>query len=291
MDIELSSQKLTYNLSFIDKYDLIINCDYFHNITKKYFSKKIIKEYNSFTYTTIIKHEKILNETAIQIFTKRGPLAFLPISNTETSIVYSIHNSVDKRKDKIEKLIKEYNFKYKISKIDKSDIFELKSSHLRSYYNNNIVSNDSIEYKYFDNFIKDFPELNKRPYRTEWTVFNEDLRLAGSIDMIFENPDDNGETLLIYDWKRSKEIVKTNGFDKFGILPCIEHLPDSNYWHYCLQLNTYKKILETKYDKKVSGMYLICLHPENKNKNYIRIKVADLSEEICDLFKDRKVNM
>ena len=63
----------------------------FSNITKKYFSKKIIKKYNSFAYTTIIKHEKISNNTATQIFTKKGPLAFLPISNTETSIVYSVY--------------------------------------------------------------------------------------------------------------------------------------------------------------------------------------------------------
>ena len=81
------------NLFFIKKYSLIINCDYSHSITKKYFSKKIIKKYDSFAYTTIIKHEKILNDTAIQIFTKQGPLAFLPISNNETSVVYSVHNS------------------------------------------------------------------------------------------------------------------------------------------------------------------------------------------------------
>jgi len=159
---------------------------------------------------------------------------------------------------------------------------------IECYYNNNDVSNNSIEYNYFKNFLKNFPELNKRPYRTEWTVFHEELKLAGSIDMVFENPEDNGKTLLIYDWKRSKEIVKTNGFDKFGVLPCIEHLPDSNYWHYCLQLNTYKTILESKYDKKISGMFLVCLHPDNKNNNYIRIKVADLSDEIKELFIYRK---
>jgi len=128
------------NLSFINEYDLIINCDYFHNITKKYFSNKIVKKYNSFAYTTIIKHENILNDSAIQIFTKKGPLAFLPISNHETSIVYSVHNSIDKKKENIEELIKAYNFKYKINKIEKIDSFELKSLNLRSYYHNNILA-------------------------------------------------------------------------------------------------------------------------------------------------------
>ena len=41
---------------------------------------------------TIITHEKILNNIAVQIFTKKGPLAFLPISDTQTSVVYSIPN-------------------------------------------------------------------------------------------------------------------------------------------------------------------------------------------------------
>ena len=128
------------SLSFINNYELIINCDYSHILTKKYFSKKIVKKYNSFAYTTIIKHKKILNDSARQIFTRRGPLAFLPISNNETSIVYSVHNSIDKRKVNIEELIKIHNFKYKINKINKIDSFELKSLNLRTYYHNNILA-------------------------------------------------------------------------------------------------------------------------------------------------------
>ena len=106
------------DFSFINNYELIVNCNYFHNITKKYFSKKIEKRYNAFAYTTTIKHKKILNDAAIQIFTENGPLAFLPISSTETSIVYSVHNANNKKID-IEKLICKYNFKYKINKFEK----------------------------------------------------------------------------------------------------------------------------------------------------------------------------
>jgi 2-octaprenyl-6-methoxyphenol hydroxylase len=85
------------NLSFLDNYELVINCDSSNFITNRYFSKKIIKKYNSYAYTTIIKHDQILNDTAFQIFTKKGPLAFLPISNRETSVVYSIHSSNNKK--------------------------------------------------------------------------------------------------------------------------------------------------------------------------------------------------
>ena len=128
------------NLSFEDNYELIVNCDYFHTATKKYFNKKIEKKYNSFAYTTTIKHKNILNDTAIQIFTRGGPLAFLPISSNETSIVYSAHNSLIKKKENIKELIMTYNFKYEIYNIDKINSFELKSLNLRSYYHKNILA-------------------------------------------------------------------------------------------------------------------------------------------------------
>ena len=155
---------------------------------------------------------------------------------------------------------------------------------IECYYNECPNENDSIEYDYFNNFLTAYPEL--KPYRTEWTVFHEELKLAGSIDMVFKDMNDG--SLLIYDWKRCKEIVKSNSFGKWGNKECIEHLPDTNYWHYCLQLNTYKAILEEKYGEKIKELYLVCLHPDNKNKNYQRIKVVDLQTEVKELFELRK---
>ena len=100
-------------------------------LTKKYFNKKILKKYNSKAYTTVFKHKKIQNDIAVQIFTKNGPLAFLPISKNETSIVYSIHNSKNNLKDSICDLVHKYNFKYKIEKIKQFETFELKSVFLK----------------------------------------------------------------------------------------------------------------------------------------------------------------
>jgi 2-octaprenyl-6-methoxyphenol hydroxylase len=135
------------NLSFLNKYDLVINCDPFNFITKRYFSKKISKEYNSTAYTTIISHDEIINDTAVQIFTKKGPLAFLPISNKKTSIVYSIHNSNNLEEENIKELIKDKNFYYKISEVEKINSFELKSFNLRSYYHNNILAFGDLLHK------------------------------------------------------------------------------------------------------------------------------------------------
>lgn len=154
---------------------------------------------------------------------------------------------------------------------------------IECYYNEMPVENDSVEFGYFKKFVEDFPHL--KAYRTEWMVYYEELKLSGSIDMVFENPDG---TLLIYDWKRCQEIVYENGFGQTAKTECIKHLPDTNFWHYSLQLNTYKRILEDKYGKKVVGLFLICLHPDNPYKTYERIEVPVLDKEMDDLFALRR---
>jgi ATP-dependent exoDNAse (exonuclease V) beta subunit len=148
------------------------------------------------------------------------------------------------------------------------------------------LPNKPLEWQYFINFIKDHPNL--KPYRTEWTVYNEDIKISGSIDMVYKNPDD---TLSIYDWKRAKGITRINTFNKFALTPCICHLPDSNFWHYALQLNMYKYILETKYNKIVKELYLVRLHPDAEEKNYELIQLPILSIEINDLIQERIKNL
>ena len=125
-------------------YKLIIDCDFNNSITKKLFHRQLKKNYNSYAYTTTIKHEKISNNIAKQFFTLRGPLAFLPISETETSVVYSVKG---KKKIDLENLIRKYNNKYKIISIDPFSHVELKSSNLRSYYYKNILAFGDLLHK------------------------------------------------------------------------------------------------------------------------------------------------
>ena len=139
---------------------------------------------------------------------------------------------------------------------------------------------DIKEWEYFLQFVKDHPEL--KPYRTEWMIFDEDLKIAGSIDMVYENPDG---TLSIYDWKRSKDISRINDWNKFAINPTIGHMPDTNFWHYSLQLNMYKAILERKYNKKVTNLCLVRLHPDADT--YELLDVPILTKEMDDLFEER----
>ena len=135
------------------------------------------------------------------------------------------------------------------------------------------------------------------PYRTEWCVFDESLRLAGSIDMVYRrrqpdagagsdadadaDADDDDEELLIYDWKRTKKLSKTNPFACCrGVL---SGLPDSNYWHYALQLNMYRWILQKNYGKRVARLALVVLHPSNDSYQVVPLPLLDdLVEKIVE---------
>ena len=134
---------------------------------------------------------------------------------------------------------------------------------------------DSKEFLHFLGFWKAFSAKNPewKPHKCEWIVYDEDKCIAGRIDFILKNDKDQ---YVILDWKRSKEIKKNNiwqkGFDIFN------HLDDCNYNHYTLQLNIYRHILETKYNKQVVAMYLVICHPDNSCAEVIPVnkKVDDI---------------
>ncbi len=135
--------KKNFNEEMLNKkeYDLIINCDSNNFLAKKYFNKKLEKDYLNTAYTTILKHEKVENNIAVQIFSEFGPIAFLPISKTETSVVCSL--DVKSRKfnnDEVIELINKNNPKYKIKDIFYLHNFKLSSSNLRNYYHKNILA-------------------------------------------------------------------------------------------------------------------------------------------------------
>ena len=129
------------------KYKLVINCDPSHLYTKKFFYNKIEKNYNSYAYTTTIIHKKTKNNTAFQIFTRNGPLAFLPISEIETSVVYSLRSLDKKNNFEMKYLIEKYNPIYFIKKINNWSCFELRSSSLRNYYKDNILAFGDLLHK------------------------------------------------------------------------------------------------------------------------------------------------
>jgi ATP-dependent exoDNAse (exonuclease V) beta subunit len=151
------------------------------------------------------------------------------------------------------------------------------------FYNDVDVSEyeNDREFHMFKEFYEDHKD-RVSPYRTEWEVYDETHKIAGSIDMVFQNTDGS---LSIYDWKRSKEIKIKNTFGGRGF----DHLKDyhdCNYVHYSLQLNIYKYILEKHYGKKIRDLYLVVMHP--MFERYQKFECMDLQDVVEKIFADRR---
>lgn len=131
----------------------------------------------------------------------------------------------------------------------------------------------------FQEFVQAHPHLE--PYRSEWMIFHEEWRLAGAVDMVFRNTTDG--TFHIYDWKRCKQIQKTNAFNECALTACIADYPDTNYWHYALQLNTYKAILEAKYGLHIADLCLVILHPDQERFIVQRLPILQSIHELLEL--------
>ncbi len=133
----------------------------------------------------------------------------------------------------------------------------------------------------FMQFMLLYETMQLRPYRTELSIYHSGLDVAGQIDALCVG----AYGLEIWDWKRSKEIQ----MDAFRQMKFpLHHLPDSNYYHYGLQLNLYRYILESEYDMPISRMCLGVFHPLCSHPICVEIpRMTEIDlilefENICD---------
>jgi len=207
-----------------NKFDLIINCDLNNFLAKKFFAKKIEKNYDNIAYTTILKHTKIKNNIATQIFTKNGPIAFLPISNSETSIVCSVDTKNRKFNDsEILDLINKNNPKYQITKILKLSSFRLNSSNLRNYYHENILAFGDLLHRIhplagqgFNMTIRDIKVLSEiiqnkidLGIQLDSSILNQFEKETKNKNFIFSNSID-----FIYEVFNFDKKIKSKNFNK-----------------------------------------------------------------------------
>lgn len=126
------------------------------------------------------------------------------------------------------------------------------------------------EISYFRNFLR---ENSITPFRTEWHIFDMEMKIAGTIDLLCRN----GNHFDIYDWKRSRKASPNETVWRNGING-LERVPDTSFYHYALQQNLYKYILEKNYGIEVENMYIVMLHP--MFGNYQKFKIPNMSKEI-----------
>ena len=164
-----------------------------------------------------------------------------------------------------------------------------------TYYNNIPLDHDNPDIRpiipKFLKFAEDHTHLE--PYRTEWLVFDKDLRVSGSIDMIFKEPDG---TLSIYDWKLVDHILPTDGSEakKYKRIfkknlekrRSVDDLQKkSKLVKYSLQLGVYKHILEKEYGVTIKDVFLIRFH--DNLDTYEKIRCFDMTNEIEQIMEER----
>ncbi len=134
------------------------------------------------------------------------------------------------------------------------------------------------EFSLFLKFHEHFQIVNPgySRYRTEWVIYDKFGKVAGSIDMTFINILGH---IVIFDWKRVEKL--DDWYRKYGKGP-LSHMKDTKFNHYVIQLNCYRHILETCYNKIIVGMYLGVFHPNNPG--YIVREVPRMEEEINNIW-------
>ncbi len=117
---------------------------------------------------------------------------------------------------------------------------------------------------------------------TEEIVFSNKYKIAGMIDLLMRDPI-NGD-LLILDWKTNRRITTENRWQS-GFGP-IEHLEDTSFNHYSIQLSLYKRIMkEEGYFDNVGDIRLGIIHLTQEKP--IWMKVHPLDYEIDLMFEER----
>jgi len=176
---------------------------------------------------------------------------------------------------------KQWNENGKLSR----DAGTLVHEQIETYLNS---ENEEIELELTDDTFCRFQEWDEArgwtPYRTEWRIFDEESKIAGTVDAVFIN--ENGEYVIV-DWKRCENIDLTNRFEK-STNPSLDHLPKCKFVQYSLQLNLYKYILEKNYGIRIAAMYIVNVHPTQTS--FQELEALDLSKEVLTILNpDRAI--
>lgn len=129
-----------------------------------------------------------------------------------------------------------------------------------------------------------------RPWRMELMIFDEELRLAGMVDALFTRADcadgdDPMRHIVLMDWKRTKELKRSNPWEKGIAGTPAEDMDDCNFNHFCIQLNGYKYVLERRYGVHVDEMFIVVFHPNQAS--YMKVPIEPMPAKIAAVMERR----
>lgn len=165
-----------------------------------------------------------------------------------------------KRPENPQSLIDEWEAKGKEAR----DLGTLMHDRIERHYLGQPHDADALSDATFTRFLRFAAERPLTPYRTEWRIFSERYKIAGTLD--FLALEDDG-SFSIYDWKRSTKVVDADGhvidnsYRRTGRYP-LHFIADTTFNHYALQVSIYRFILAEHYGIDVRRAFLGVFHPD-----------------------------
>lgn len=157
----------------------------------------------------------------------------------------------------------------------------------------NFIKNKVIEPGYeqlIDSFIKKTSQCikNHSNVQSEKLVFNHEFKIAGTADLIVENP----TNFCIFDFKTNKAFNFSSKYDEYFQSP-LEYLSQCEFTTYSLQLSIYAYMLEkyleeTGNPKKCMGLKVFYLRDFGQTF-WQEINVPYMKCSVETLFTDKKM--
>lgn len=167
-------------------------------------------------------------------------------------------------------------------------------ANIECYFNTepiNVNEENKLCFNMFLQYVNNVLFSRFTPFRTEWSIFDEETRIAGQIDLCVVDDWEKKHVTLI-DWKRygSFPCYIRREYVKYGYGVCGD-LEANKYNKCALQLNIYKYILEKNYGFYVTKMLIVKLHPKNKGKKVQVFKMPNMQPKILEIMACRKYAM
>ena len=138
-----------------------------------------------------------------------------------------------------------------------------------------LTTDHGMEFTKVEAWLRANPKLS--PYRSEWSIYDENAQVAGQIDSLWFDESRPGMIVMV-DWKRVRKTLDADVFDqkmqafgKYGLETCsfatdyvgpCADMFDCAYNHYLVQQHLYAYILRLHYGVNIGRMMLLQCHPD-----------------------------
>lgn len=151
---------------------------------------------------------------------------------------------------------------------------------LKSYMAIKYLKNRNILKEMADNFYTEF--ISKyTPITTEFVIGDEDLKIAGTFDLLALNNETN--EIELWDYKTDKEIKFHSEYNK---KLNVFNIDDCEFNKYSLQLSIYKYLLEKNTNLKISTCKIA--HFSYLKESVEVIEILDLSDLVKEFFENNE---